>query len=197
MEALTNAQTGRNKRCGGTGTRPGGEIRLLQFEVPSAEQLRPQIIPPLARQLIYNELFSIPDTDKKHHEPTGRFFTACELRPYPSYRSIKYRQPISRRAPEACSDNFRCLLAGWLFLYQGMRIRHVTVYDLQEIFKFWDSFVSHIQNHGIPEELVSGIHNAAARFFDLPEEEKMKFYIGNSQVTISHHSSGPRDLSAC
>lgn len=78
-----------------------------------------------------------------------------------------------------------------------MRIRHVTVYDLQEIFKFWDSFVSHIQNHGIPEELVSGIHNAAARFFDLPEEEKMKFYIGNSQVTISHHSSGPRDLSAC
>jgi isopenicillin N synthase-like dioxygenase len=29
---------------------------------------------------------------------------------------------------------------------------------------------------------VNGIHDAAARFFDLPEEEKMKFYIGNSQV---------------
>ncbi|OOQ85537.1 2OG-Fe(II) oxygenase family oxidoreductase [Penicillium brasilianum] len=39
----------------------------------------------------------------------------------------------------------------------------------------------YIKNHGIPEELVNGIHNAAARFFGLPEEEKMKYYIGNSQ----------------
>ncbi|KAF3384707.1 putative iron/ascorbate oxidoreductase [Penicillium rolfsii] len=39
----------------------------------------------------------------------------------------------------------------------------------------------YIKNHGIPEALVDGIHDAAARFFDLPEKEKMRFYIGNSQ----------------
>lgn len=57
-------------------------------------------------------------------------------------------------------------------------------------------FLSHVQNHGIPQELVNGIHNAAARFFGLPEEEKMKYYIGNSQVTDFHHSTGSRDVFA-
>ncbi|KAJ5432943.1 uncharacterized protein N7458_012099 [Penicillium daleae] len=44
----------------------------------------------------------------------------------------------------------------------------------------------YIRNHGIPETLVNGIHDAARHFFDLPEEEKMKFYIGNSQVSIKY-----------
>ncbi|OQD81901.1 hypothetical protein PENANT_c024G03616 [Penicillium antarcticum] len=35
-------------------------------------------------------------------------------------------------------------------------------------------------NHGIPDEMVKEIHNAAERFFGLPEEQKMTFYIGNS-----------------
>ncbi|KAJ5713119.1 uncharacterized protein N7483_010300 [Penicillium malachiteum] len=39
----------------------------------------------------------------------------------------------------------------------------------------------YIKNHGIPEEMVTGIHRAAESFFALPEEQKMKLYIGNSQ----------------
>ncbi|KAJ5160172.1 uncharacterized protein N7482_007176 [Penicillium canariense] len=39
----------------------------------------------------------------------------------------------------------------------------------------------YIKNHGIPEAMVSDIHHAAELFFSLPEEEKMKVYIGNSQ----------------
>ncbi|CAI7634860.1 unnamed protein product [Penicillium manginii] len=39
----------------------------------------------------------------------------------------------------------------------------------------------YIKNHGIPESLISGIHDAAERFFGLPSEEKMKIYIGNSK----------------
>ncbi|KAI2789946.1 hypothetical protein POX_d05447 [Penicillium oxalicum] len=39
----------------------------------------------------------------------------------------------------------------------------------------------YVKNHGIPETLVNDVHNVAAQFFSLPEEEKMKFYIGNSQ----------------
>lgn len=80
--------------------------------------------------------FSSPDTPRKHHEPTGRFFAACELRPYPSHRFIEHRQPISRGAPEACSDNFRCLHAGWVLLYQGMRIRNMTTYVSLDISGF-------------------------------------------------------------
>ncbi|KAJ5306193.1 hypothetical protein N7508_005208 [Penicillium antarcticum] len=38
----------------------------------------------------------------------------------------------------------------------------------------------YIINHGIPDEMVKEIHNAAERFFGLPEEQKMTFYIGNS-----------------
>ncbi|KAJ5766923.1 uncharacterized protein N7511_004539 [Penicillium nucicola] len=38
----------------------------------------------------------------------------------------------------------------------------------------------YIKNHGIPEEVIKEIHNAAEGFFGLPEEQKMKFYIGNS-----------------
>lgn len=33
------------------------------------------------------------------------------------------------------------------------------------------------------------IHDAAARFFNLPEEQKMKYYIGNSKVNTSRHHS--------
>ncbi|KAJ5690045.1 hypothetical protein N7462_004437 [Penicillium macrosclerotiorum] len=39
----------------------------------------------------------------------------------------------------------------------------------------------YIKNHGIPEEMITGIHRAAERFFRLPEQQKMRFYIGNSQ----------------
>jgi hypothetical protein len=79
-----------------------------------------------------------------------------------------------------------------------MRIQNITTYDSLDISKLQVLiFLSHIQNHGIPEELVNGIHNAAARFFDLPEEEKMKYYIGNSQVTVFQHSTGSRDISVC
>ncbi|KAJ5677725.1 uncharacterized protein N7477_003358 [Penicillium maclennaniae] len=39
----------------------------------------------------------------------------------------------------------------------------------------------YIKNHGIPEEMISGIHQAAERFFSLPEEQKMKVYIGHSK----------------
>ncbi|KAJ6119978.1 hypothetical protein N7523_004258 [Penicillium sp. IBT 18751x] len=39
----------------------------------------------------------------------------------------------------------------------------------------------YIKNHGIPDEMISGIHQAAERFFNLPEEEKMKVYIGKSK----------------
>lgn len=39
-----------------------------------------------------------------------------------------------------------------------------------------------VQNHGIPEDKINGIHGSAKRLFDLPEEQKMKFYIGNSPV---------------
>lgn len=38
------------------------------------------------------------------------------------------------------------------------------------------------QNHGIPEDKINAIHCSAKRLFDLPEEQKMKFYIGNSPV---------------
>ncbi|KAG0154134.1 hypothetical protein PDIDSM_1514 [Penicillium digitatum] len=38
----------------------------------------------------------------------------------------------------------------------------------------------YIKNHGIPEDKINGIHCFAKRLFDLPEEQKMKFYIGNS-----------------
>ncbi|KAJ5489094.1 hypothetical protein N7539_003984 [Penicillium diatomitis] len=39
----------------------------------------------------------------------------------------------------------------------------------------------YIKNHGIPDALIHELHNAAAQFFSLPEEVKMKYYIGNSQ----------------
>ncbi|KAJ5816468.1 Isopenicillin N synthase [Penicillium robsamsonii] len=38
----------------------------------------------------------------------------------------------------------------------------------------------YIKNHGISEEKINGIHSSAKRFFDLPDSQKMKFYIGNS-----------------
>ncbi|KAL2222452.1 hypothetical protein M432DRAFT_665178 [Thermoascus aurantiacus ATCC 26904] len=37
------------------------------------------------------------------------------------------------------------------------------------------------RNHGVPEELISKLHDAAHKFFALPEEQKMDCYIGNSQ----------------
>lgn len=44
---------------------------------------------------------------------------------------------------------------------------------------------STFQNHGIPEEKINGIYSFAKRLFDLPEEQKMKFYMNltmSSQV---------------
>ncbi|MEG6508778.1 isopenicillin N synthase family oxygenase [Methyloligella sp. 2.7D] len=38
----------------------------------------------------------------------------------------------------------------------------------------------YISGHGIPEETVAGLRKATKDFFDLPLEEKMKVYIGNS-----------------
>ncbi|KAJ5780517.1 hypothetical protein N7457_005677 [Penicillium paradoxum] len=39
----------------------------------------------------------------------------------------------------------------------------------------------YIKNHGIPEDMIKSIHSAAKRLFDLPAEQKMRFYIANSQ----------------
>ncbi|KAJ5894287.1 hypothetical protein N7495_005978 [Penicillium taxi] len=39
----------------------------------------------------------------------------------------------------------------------------------------------YIKNHGVPEEMIQGIQHAAEQFFNLPEAEKRKFYIGNSK----------------
>lgn len=39
-----------------------------------------------------------------------------------------------------------------------------------------------LQNHGIPDKMINGIHDAAERFFALPDKQKMDLYIGNSQV---------------
>ncbi|PLB53737.1 Clavaminate synthase-like protein [Aspergillus steynii IBT 23096] len=39
----------------------------------------------------------------------------------------------------------------------------------------------YIKNHGIAEELINGVHEAAHRFFSLDDEEKMKLYVGKSQ----------------
>ncbi|KAI1501218.1 2OG-Fe(II) oxygenase family oxidoreductase [Biscogniauxia marginata] len=39
----------------------------------------------------------------------------------------------------------------------------------------------YIKNHGIPEDMINSVHRVAERFFSLPEEQKMKYYIGNSQ----------------
>ncbi|KAJ5122549.1 hypothetical protein N7526_009486 [Penicillium atrosanguineum] len=46
----------------------------------------------------------------------------------------------------------------------------------------------YVKNHGISEESISGIHQAAERFFNLPEDQKMKVYIGNSKVKIPGYS---------
>ncbi|KAJ5397434.1 hypothetical protein N7509_005547 [Penicillium cosmopolitanum] len=42
-------------------------------------------------------------------------------------------------------------------------------------------YIKVFENHGIPEHLISEIHDVAERFFSLPSEEKMKVYIGNSK----------------
>lgn len=44
------------------------------------------------------------------------------------------------------------------------------------------------QNHGIAEELIDGAHEAAKRFFSLPEEQKMECYMGKSKVTHQRES---------
>ncbi|KAE8153643.1 Clavaminate synthase-like protein [Aspergillus avenaceus] len=39
----------------------------------------------------------------------------------------------------------------------------------------------YISNHGISQELLDSVHNAARRFFALPSEQKMEYYVGKSQ----------------
>ncbi|UZP36925.1 hypothetical protein NXS19_004741 [Fusarium pseudograminearum] len=39
----------------------------------------------------------------------------------------------------------------------------------------------YIKNHGIPEDMIEAVHNAAERFFNLTEAQKMRYYIGNSR----------------
>ncbi|KAL2847159.1 Clavaminate synthase-like protein [Aspergillus pseudoustus] len=39
----------------------------------------------------------------------------------------------------------------------------------------------YIKNHGISEDLINGVQEAARRFFSLPDKEKMKIYLGNSK----------------
>ncbi|KAJ5939042.1 hypothetical protein N7466_002176 [Penicillium verhagenii] len=51
-----------------------------------------------------------------------------------------------------------------------------TIYDACTQVGFF-----YIKNHGIPVEMINGVHHAAERFFALTEDQKMNFYIGNSQ----------------
>lgn len=87
--------------------------------------------------------------------------------------SLEERQKLAQTIFEACTQ------VG--FFYIKVPLSHHKPHILVL------SCYSHLKNHGIPESLVNEIHEAAARFFDLPEEEKMKFYIGNSQVAASKH----------
>ncbi|KAJ5098651.1 hypothetical protein N7532_005652 [Penicillium argentinense] len=51
-----------------------------------------------------------------------------------------------------------------------------TVYDAYTQVCFF-----HIRNHGIPESMITRIHDVAAKFFSVADEQKMKFYVGNSK----------------
>lgn len=84
---------------------------------------------------------------------------------------IEERQKLARSVYDACTQ------VGFFYIQVcGLQVRPrvITTHTLVFVVD---------QNHGIPEDMINDIHRAAERFFSLPEDQKMKVYIGNSKVS--------------
>lgn len=75
------------------------------------------------------------------------------------------RQRLASRVYDVCTQ------VGFFYIKVGVAISIPT-----------QRLTHNLQNHGISENLIERAHEAARRFFSLPEEVKMQCFMGDSKV---------------
>ncbi|XP_057812547.1 2-oxoglutarate-dependent dioxygenase 19-like [Salvia miltiorrhiza] len=74
-----------------------------------------------------------------------------------------------------------------LLASQNPHLKLKAVHDLDQACQQWGFFI--LVNHGVPEELIRGVIEAASEFFDLPEAEKPEFQPENVLSRIRYGTS--------